>query len=362
MGYNIPRRKDKRGDLTIPLGTKIIVKVEDVPKTSIKTYIEIKCDYCGDFHFITIANYYRGHKEINKDACKKCQPLKTKEINLLKYNTNSLKEIGKVKGFVLGRHKNDGNIIYNAFLSKGVTPIFKPEDYTGAFQDLPYICTTHKEKGILYRNYDSIRNLECACKFCNIDKRGDYRKYTFEFALETFNNKNYLLLEDTYLNCDINMKYICLEHQSYGIQECTLFGALNYQYNCAMCKHDILSGENHWNWKGGISSEREFIKSSADYYRWRKSVFARDNYICQCCGAKNTYIEAHHIYNFSDFLELRFDINNGITLCSDCHSLSRKGSFHSIYTQFNNTKEQLEEYIQRYKNGEFDELRLKNII
>jgi len=128
-----------------------------------------------------------------------------------------------------------------------------------------------------------------------------------------------------------------------------------------MCKHEVLSGENHWNWKGGVSSEREKIKSSAKYYRWRKDVFIKDNYTCQCCGVKNTYLEAHHIQNFSDFPELRFDINNGITLCSNCHSISKQGSFHSIYTQFNNSKEQLEEYIQRYQNGEFDELRLKNI-
>ena len=361
MGYNIPREKDKWGVLVVPLGTKIIVKVEDVPKTSIKTYIEIKCDYCEEFHFITIANYHRGHKAIDKDACKKCQPLKTKEINLLKYNTNSLKEISKIEGFVLGRHKTDGDIVYNAFLSKGVTPMFKPEDYKGAHQDLPYICIVHKEKGILYRNYDSIRDLECACKYCNIDKRNDDKRYTFEFAQEIYKNKNYLLLENTYNNCDENMKYICLKHQFYGIQECTLFGALNYQYNCEMCKREILSGENHWNWKGGISSEREVIKSSIEYHKWRKSVFTRDGYTCQCCGKKNTYLEAHHIKNFSDFPELRFDIDNGITLCSDCHSLSKKGSFHNIYTQFNNTREQLEEYIKRHKNGEFNELRLKNI-
>jgi len=361
LGYNIPKVKNKRGDYIIPKGTKINVKVIDAPRASVKISIEVKCDYCGTIYYPNIANYHRGHKEISKDACRNCIPLKTKEINMLKYNTNSLKKISEIKGFILGRHKKDGDIVYNAFLSKGVTPMFKPEDYIVSFQDLPYICTIHKEKGMLYRNYDSIRDLDCACKFCNIDKRNDEKRYTFEFAQGVYKNKDYLLLEDIYNNCDKNMRYICLKHQSYGIQECTLFNALNYQYNCDMCKHDILSGENHWNWKGGISSEREQIKSSAEYYRWRRDVFARDGYICQCCGKKNTYLEAHHIKNFSDFPELRFDIDNGITLCSDCHSLNKKGSFHSVYTQFNNTREQLEEYIQRYKSGEFNELRLKNI-
>ena len=44
------------------------------------------------------------------------------------------------------------------------------------------------------------------------------------------------------------------------------------------------------------------------------------------------------------------DINNGITLCHNCHSIAVPGSFHSVYTQFHNTPEQLEEYISNYKD------------
>ena len=44
------------------------------------------------------------------------------------------------------------------------------------------------------------------------------------------------------------------------------------------------------------------------------------------------------------------DINNGVTLCHNCHSITVPGSFHSVYTQFHNTPEQLEEYINNYKD------------
>jgi len=121
----------------------------------------------------------------------------------------------------------------------------------------------------------------------------------------------------------------------------------------------MQSGDLHYNWQGGISSEREKIKISKEYQDWRKEVFKRDNYTCQCCGKRGDYLNAHHIKNFSDYPELRFDVENGISLCENCHSINIKGSFHSVYTQFNNTKEQLEEYIQRYKSGEFDDLRKK---
>jgi hypothetical protein len=53
---------------------------------------------------------------------------------------------------------------------------------------------------------------------------------------------------------------------------------------------------------------------------WRKEVFNRDNFTCQKCKQKSGKIEAHHIKRWSEYPDLRFDINNGITLCKTCHS------------------------------------------
>jgi hypothetical protein len=113
-----------------------------------------------------------------------------------------------------------------------------------------------------------------------------------------------------------------------------------------------VSGENNVNWKGGISSERNKIWRTLDYKQWRKSVFERDNYTCQCCGDnKGGNLQAHHKYNFSEYLELRFEIDNGITLCDKCHDFRNIGSFHHKYGTRNNTPEQLEQYINDYKNN-----------
>jgi len=54
------------------------------------------------------------------------------------------------------------------------------------------------------------------------------------------------------------------------------------------------------------------------YVRWRKKVYFRDNHSCQLCGSKRL-LEAHHIKRWSDFPQLRFDPNNGVTLCRACH-------------------------------------------
>lgn len=77
--------------------------------------------------------------------------------------------------------------------------------------------------------------------------------------------------------------------------------------------------ENH-NWKGGTTSENKLARLTFDYQEWRNNVFERDNYICQHCGYdKGNIIEAHHIKLFKKYKELRFVVDNGITLCKYCH-------------------------------------------
>lgn len=69
----------------------------------------------------------------------------------------------------------------------------------------------------------------------------------------------------------------------------------------------------------------KFIRESNKYKEWRKKVFERDNYTCQKCRAKGVYLEAHHIKPFAIFIELRFVLSNGLTLCKHCHSKEPKG-------------------------------------
>lgn len=101
-----------------------------------------------------------------------------------------------------------------------------------------------------------------------------------------------------------------------------------------------LRGENACHWKGGITPKNTLIRNSAEFGLWRKSVFTRDNFVCQKCLESGGYLHAHHINNFADFPELRLSIDNGITMCKKCHN-----NFHKKYMRKNNTREQLVEFF-----------------
>lgn len=78
-------------------------------------------------------------------------------------------------------------------------------------------------------------------------------------------------------------------------------------------------GNKHWAWKGGVSSLSVRIRQSSEYKEWRKLVFVRDGYKCVECGASRCWLNAHHIKAFAKYPSLRFNVDNGVTLCSPCH-------------------------------------------
>lgn len=56
------------------------------------------------------------------------------------------------------------------------------------------------------------------------------------------------------------------------------------------------------------------------YKEWRKKVYSRDHHQCQWPGCtQKKKLNAHHIKSWSQYPGLRFDINNGITLCKYHH-------------------------------------------
>ena len=98
-----------------------------------------------------------------------------------------------------------------------------------------------------------------------------------------------------------------------------------------------LRGENCYNWKGGINPFRKSLRNCFEYRQWRSDIFTRDDFTCQECGQRGGKLNAHHIKSFSSILQKYeittfeealecdelWNINNGITLCKECHKKLR---------------------------------------
>lgn len=97
-----------------------------------------------------------------------------------------------------------------------------------------------------------------------------------------------------------------------------------------------ISGENHYLWKG-TTPINKWIRNRVEYQIWRKSIFERDNYICQICNTRGGQLVVDHwpkslaqliqenkITTLEEALncDVLWDTNNNRTLCQDCHLLT----------------------------------------
>ena len=82
----------------------------------------------------------------------------------------------------------------------------------------------------------------------------------------------------------------------------------------------ILLGNNHWNWKGGITEDMCRDNLYPGYKEWRDLVYQRDNFKCVECGCDESgKLQAHHIKDVANHKDMILDVNNGMTLCKSCH-------------------------------------------
>lgn len=181
-------------------------------------------------------------------------------------------------------------------------------------------------------------------------------KYTKKLIIEILNGKGLILVEQLIITNNVlvtdKLPFICNNHIEKGVQYRSLDQILHSDTCCKYAGFELRTGENNNKWKGGITTENEKIRKSDEYKNWRTSVFERDNFTCQCCNDNSgRNLQAHHIENFTNNEDLRFSINNGITLCENCHNPSIIGSFHHTYGTFNNNSEQINEYIKNIKQS-----------
>lgn len=109
-----------------------------------------------------------------------------------------------------------------------------------------------------------------------------------------------------------------------GLPKCMDCGKQLKNRYSAFCQSCSSKGVRNHNW---VSDRNKLVKNEKKhldgrYREWMRAVKNRDGWKCKisnndCSGR----LEAHHILNWRNHPELRYEVNNGITLCHFHHPL-----------------------------------------
>ena len=134
---------------------------------------------------------------------------------------------------------------------------------------------------------------------------------------------------------EVVKKYVELKERTidiakeYGVTQVTIRRILKKQGVQIVFKPPVLKetrikqsavkqGVSVSEWEGFITDPK--IRMTWQYNEWRKNVLERDKFVCQVCGKKGKGLQAHHKKTFAQYPELRYDVQNGITVCKTCHN------------------------------------------
>lgn len=102
-----------------------------------------------------------------------------------------------------------------------------------------------------------------------------------------------------------------------------------------------FKGINNPNYNINLSDEERINnRDTIENLNWRKLIYERDNYKCIICGTKKNGLAAHHLDGYSEFKDKRYNLNNGVTLCTDHHK-----DYHKQFKYKNSTREKFNNYI-----------------
>lgn len=156
--------------------------------------------------------------------------------------------------------------------------------------------------------------------------------------------KSYDILYDLYINQKLSKKDLGIK---FNCDPCVIDRILR-EFNIPIrnnseSKLGLCIGENHWNWKGGITPLARRLREYFGVNQVPK-VLARDYYECKMCGSKKE-LHVHHKKTFSEILKRILeenseldpindinklyniaikdpefcDLNNLVTYCKECH-------------------------------------------
>ena len=148
------------------------------------------------------------------------------------------------------------------------------------------------------------RNKVYWCKECREKNRGWARKNNYDTIKEEFSNRGCTLLSLNYIGQYQILEYTC--SCSPDIVRQITYKAFHRSNNaCPECskrsRSEKLSGDNHWNWKGGITALNIHLRNLT--FDWKTEQFHRTHYKCELTGSGGE-LEVHHRFSFGKIVEI----------------------------------------------------------
>lgn len=178
------------------------------------------------------------------------------------------------------------------------------------------------------------------CPSCLFKKLADAKRLNIQDIKErlTVINPNITITSTSYTTSNSKLKCECkICNNIWKVS----WNALQSNSGCPVCAIKMRSGENHSNYNPDLTDEERLTnRDLRENVKWRNKIYERDDYTCVKCNTRGHKLNAHHLNGYHWCEDERFDLENGASLCENCHK-----EFHLIYGYKHNTKEQFEEFI-----------------
>lgn len=156
------------------------------------------------------------------------------------------------------------------------------------------------------------------CRRCGETFHPEYRAQKFCSHNCFFTPIDRDFVRDMYEDCFLSIKTVA---EMLDVSYPTMWKFMKQNGICIRTElHSSFRGGTPHNYVNGSAQGRRNSKTDSKKMReWRQAIFARDDYKCRSCGKRGVHLNADHIKRFAEYPDLRYDINNGQTLCEPCH-------------------------------------------
>ena len=218
--------------------------------------------------------------------------------------------------------------VLKSFEERNYILLTPKEEYNGVTQKLKYICSKHKDKGVLEISYSKLMYGR-GCTYCGRERTVASRivQLNNEEAIDLCNRLDFEFVDIKREDGIIYIYFICNKHKELGIQRMRKGNMKRDIKGCKFCKGDLPE------WYVRQKIEREFphikllgnyvnMTTTLDCYCEKHDVYYRptpqgilSGRGCVECGKEK--LSKFHTYTQKEFEDLIANVNPNIEIISD---------------------------------------------